>query len=68
MRRAEISALTMQDIKFVEEGVEVHIMQSKTGEREPVIPYGSNLLTCPVRAFKAWLQESNITEGPFSDR
>lgn len=64
MRRAEISALTMQDIKFVEEGVEVHIMQSKTGEREPVIPYGSNPLTCPVRALKAWLQESDITDGP----
>lgn len=64
MRRAEIAALAMQDIKFVENGVEIHIMQSKTGERELVIPYGSNPLTCPVRALKAWLNEASITEGP----
>jgi integrase len=64
MRRVEIAALSMQDIKFVEEGIEVHIMQSKTGERDLVIPYGSNPLTCPVRSLKAWLQEANITEGP----
>jgi integrase len=27
------------------------------------VPYGSNPLTCPVRALKVWLRESNITEG-----
>lgn len=64
MRRAEIAAITMEDIKFVENGVELHIMQSKTGERELVIPFGSNPLTCPVRALKAWLQEAKIIEGP----
>jgi integrase len=63
MRRAEIAALTMQDLKFIEEGIELHITQSKTGERELVIPYGSNPLTCPIRALKAWLQEAGITEG-----
>lgn len=64
MRRSEIASLTMKDITFVEEGVEVHIMQSKTGERELVIPYGSNPLTCPVRAVLAWLKETGIVDGP----
>lgn len=63
MRRSEIAALNMRDVKFVENGVEVHIMQSKTGERELVVPYGSNPFTCPVRSLKAWLQEAWITEG-----
>lgn len=64
MRRAEIASLTMKDIKFVDNGIEIHIMQSKTGERELVVPFGSNPYTCPVRSLKAWLQEANITEGP----
>ena len=63
MRRAEISALKMEDIAFVEQGAEIHIRQSKTGQRELVVPYGSNPLTCPIRCLKAWLLESGITEG-----
>lgn len=64
MRRSEIASLSMSDIKVVDEGIEVHIMQSKTGERELVIPFGSNPLTCPIRALKAWIKEACITEGP----
>lgn len=63
MRRAEIAALSMDNFKFVEEGIELHITQSKTGARELVIPYGSNPLTCPVRSLKAWLNESAISDG-----
>ena len=63
MRRAEISALTMADISFVDKGIEIHITQSKTGARELVIPSGTNPQTCPVRCLKAWLKESGITEG-----
>lgn len=28
------------------------------------IPYGSKPATCPVRAWRAWLQASDITHGP----
>jgi integrase len=28
------------------------------------VPYGSNPLTCPVRAWRAWLAASAITDGP----
>ena len=63
MRRSEIAALSMQNMKFVEEGIEVYLNWSKTGARDLVIPYGSNPMTCPVRALKAWLATASITEG-----
>jgi integrase len=62
MRRSELTALTMEDLKFVEEGIEVSLTHSKTGARDLVIPYGSNPLTCPVRALKAWLKVSGIEQ------
>lgn len=63
MRRSEIASLKMQDLKFVKEGIEVNLTRSKTGKRNPVIPYGSNPITCPVRALKAWLEVADIKEG-----
>lgn len=63
MRRSEIADLKMDDVRFVEEGIEIHLNWSKTGRREIQVPYGSNLLTCPVRALRAWLNESNIMDG-----
>jgi integrase len=63
MRRSEIAALKMSNLKFVEEGIELHLNWSKTGERDIPIPYGSNPMTCPVRALRVWLKEANITEG-----
>jgi site-specific recombinase XerD len=63
MRRSEIAALSMQNLKFMEEGIEVYLNWSKTGARDLVIPYGSNPMTCPVRSLKAWLAVANITEG-----
>jgi hypothetical protein len=33
----------MQNLKFVEEGIEVYLNWSKTGARDLVIPYGSIL-------------------------
>lgn len=63
MRRSELSNLHMQDIKFVEEGIEIHLNWSKTGQREIQVPYGSNPMTCPVRALKNWLKQAGISEG-----
>lgn len=60
LRRSEIAYLAIEDLKFVEEGIELNISQSKTGARDLVIPYGSNPLSCPVRALKKWLQVADI--------
>lgn len=64
MRRSEIADLKLHNIKFIEEGIELHLDWSKTGQREIPIPYRSNPMTCPVRALKAWLREANIVKGP----
>lgn len=63
MRRSEITSLKMEDLKFVDEGIEIQLSWSKTGKRSPVIPYGSNPITCPVRTLKAWLVKADIKEG-----
>lgn len=50
------------------DGLTVHIGKSK-GDQEAAgqmvgIPFGSNPETCPVRAWRAWLAASGLTEGP----
>lgn len=63
-RRSELSALDVEDVTEVERGLEVHVRWSKTGqERRPKVPYGQRLETCPVRAWKAWLDDSGIASG-----
>ena len=63
MRRSEIADIQLSNLKFVEEGLEIHLNWSKTGSREIQVPYGSNPLTCPIRALRAWLTSSNIANG-----
>lgn len=66
-RRSEIVALDIEDLKFTREGCLATIRKSKTDQegfgREVAIPYGSNPLTCPVRALQDWLKESNLESG-----
>ncbi|WP_193354128.1 site-specific integrase [Candidatus Protochlamydia amoebophila] len=67
-RRSELVSLTINDIKFVREGLQITLRKSKTDQegkgRVIAIPYGSNILTCPVRALNDWLNCSKISEGP----
>ncbi len=67
-RRSELVSLTMNDIKFIKEGLIVTLRKSKTDQdgqgRKIAIPYGSNILTCPVRTLQEWLEVSRIGEGP----
>jgi integrase len=68
-RRSELAALRLDDVTEVDEGLEVHVRWSKTGEeRWPTVPYGQHLATCPVRAWRSWLAASGITEGPAFQR
>jgi integrase len=66
-RRSELAALGMADITETEDGLKVLIRRSKTdqeGEGRTIgIPYGSDPRTCPVRAYRAWLKASGITDG-----
>lgn len=67
-RRSELVSLDVEDVEFTREGLIVHLRRSKTDQegqgRDIGIPYGSNPLTCPVRALQDWLEASGITSGP----
>ena len=66
-RRSELVALDVGDITDTDDGLRVAVRRSKAdqeGEGAAVgLPYGSNPATCPVRAWRAWLEVSGITEG-----
>jgi site-specific recombinase XerD len=68
LRRSELVGLDVADVTEGSEGLTVRLRRSKTDQegagRTVGIPYGSNLATCPVRAWLAWLALSSITEGP----
>jgi integrase len=67
LRRSELVNLDVADVTQGSDGLTVRLRRSKTDQegagRTIGIPYGSNPLTCPVRAWRAWLEVSSITEG-----
>lgn len=68
LRRSELAALTVEDLAFVDGGVEVTIARSKTdqdgeGRTLPVSRGANGPNTCPVRSLQAWLSASGITTG-----
>jgi integrase len=68
LRRSELVGLEVADVTEGADGLTVHLRRSKTDQegagRTVGIPFGSNPATCPVRAWRAWLVVSGITEGP----
>lgn len=67
-RRVEVTDLLTGDAERVPDGLELHVRRSKTdqlGEGKTIgVPYGSDRVTCPVRALEDWLLVSGITNGP----
>jgi integrase len=67
LRRSELVGLDVADVTESADGLTVHLRRSKTDQegagRTVGIPFGSNPVTCPVRAWRAWLEVSGITEG-----
>jgi Phage integrase family len=74
LRRTELAAVEVSPrsgANWIEDGADgltIHLASSK-GDQEGKgavvgIPYGSNPSTCPVRAWRAWLQAGQIREGP----
>ena len=68
LRRSELVGLDVDDVDDRSDGLVVTVARSKTDQegegRKIGIPYGSNPATCPVRAVRAWLDRSQIKEGP----
>lgn len=61
-RRAEVAGLMAADITENPKGLVVDVRVSKTRPRTVAVPYGSNPLTCPVRAWQAWKSAADL--GP----
>jgi len=68
LRRSELSALDVGDVEETGEGLRISVARSKTdqeGDGHTVgITYGSNPPTCPVRAWRGWLERSGLQDGP----
>ncbi|WP_407122843.1 hypothetical protein [Bradyrhizobium sp. STM 3561] len=74
LRRNELAAievLARPGADWIEEGPDgltIHLVRSKgdqEGEGQAIgIPPGMHRSTCPVRAWRAWLEASGITAGP----
>lgn len=66
-RRSELVALNVEDLADTADGLVVTVRRSKTdqeGAGETIgVPYGSDPATCPVRAYRVWLEVSGIDEG-----
>jgi len=56
LARREVSELQCDDVSFVDEGIVVSIQVKKGASRVIGIPFGKELLTCPVRTLQDWLQ------------
>lgn len=62
-RRQEIANLRVGDVTETDSGLDVYVRWGKTGRREVSVLYGQHLESCPVRAWKAWLDASGLTDG-----
>jgi integrase len=67
-RRSELVGLNVDDLTFTDDGMVVMLRRSKTDQegqgRKVGIPSLPTSDACPVRAVRAWLGASGITEGP----
>ncbi len=67
LRRSEIVALDVSDVVECADGLVVTVRRSKTDQqgkgRIIAVPFGSDRLTCPVRALRDWLVASKISAG-----
>lgn len=72
LRRSEIAALEVSDLRLEEEGLALTVRRSKTDQegagRVIGIPRGRHPDTCPVRAVQSWVTVSGITSGPLFRR
>ena len=70
LRRSNIVAVQIEDLRWVKEGVIVEIKRSKTDQEgegaQVAVPMldEENANICPVRALRAWFNEARLVSGP----
>ncbi len=66
-RRSELAALTVDCVAAEAEGLVITLRWSKTDQegqgRRVALPFGANAATCPVTAYRQWLEASGIRSG-----
>ena len=66
-RRSELAALMLADVAMEKDGLIMTLRRSKTDQegqgRKVALPYGSHPETCPVRAYREWLDAAGLTQG-----
>lgn len=71
LRRSNIAALDLQDLRFTPLGVVVRVRKEKTDQtgigRNLAVTIGEHE-TCPVKALQAWLEFRRDEEGPLFQR
>lgn len=67
LRRSELVALDLADLRFVAEGIEVTVRRSKTDQegrgRVIGIPYGRRSGVCPVALVREWLAVAGFIDA-----
>lgn len=67
LRRSELVALDVADLRFMPEGVVLILRRAKTDQEgqgaELAVPYGTSDRTCPVLALRTWLGAAGLAEG-----
>jgi site-specific recombinase XerD len=68
LRQSSITALTLAEVEFCEEGIVVGVRQEKQDQmgrgRLIGIPRGQHEATCPVRCLQAWIERRGNRPGP----
>ncbi|MBC5800019.1 MAG: tyrosine-type recombinase/integrase [Candidatus Eremiobacteraeota bacterium] len=68
LRRSEIAALHVEDLRFSKRGLIVHIRRSKTDQlgegAELAVPIVATPALCAVRALRRYLDAAQFTSGP----
>ncbi len=68
LRRSELVAIEIKDLSPSPDGMTVRIAKSKTDQQgrgsSLLLAYAESPNPCPVRALRAWLDSSGITDGP----
>ncbi|HEU0139877.1 MAG TPA: site-specific integrase [Bryobacteraceae bacterium] len=68
LRRSELAALELSDVRFVEQGLVVHVGRSKTDQEGDGVSLGifpgRRARTCPVRMLRRWLKVRGTAPGP----
>ena len=64
LRRSDLAALQIEDLRFEKQGLIVTFRRSKTDQdalgTEIAIPYVANRSLCAARVVKAWLAAASI--------